>query len=262
MIAREHSTSRRLYINLANDLLAAMRAGTYPIGAKLPAERKLAEIHNVSRPIAREAVIALEVKGFVEVRTGLGAFVLRLPHGSRDTGRDITACELAEARVAFEGEAAALAAFQISEHNIAALTPAPAASELSHRPQLARECRDASFHLAVAYATRNQAIIHVIERLINMGRPCPAAPQHEAGQSTNSCNITQEHRFVIDALKTGDPSAAREAMRAHLRVELDPSKCHQRCRARGRKLTRCSAASGTGCDRGNRRHAKSAFLHG
>jgi DNA-binding FadR family transcriptional regulator len=60
----------------------------------------------------REAIIALEVQGLVEVRIGSGAYVLRIP-GSADTpGFNITAFELTEARLLFEGEAAALAALK------------------------------------------------------------------------------------------------------------------------------------------------------
>ena len=49
---------------------ALIRAGEYPVGARLPPERDLAAQLKVSRPSVREALIALEVEGLVEVRMG------------------------------------------------------------------------------------------------------------------------------------------------------------------------------------------------
>ena len=70
----------------------------------------MAATYNVSRPTVREAIIALEVQGLVEVRVGSGAYVRRLPGKEDLPGFNITAFELTEARLLFEGEAAALAA--------------------------------------------------------------------------------------------------------------------------------------------------------
>ena len=100
----------RLYQDLARSLLEELASGRYPVGARLPAERELAATYNVSRPTVREAMIALEVQGLVEVRVGSGAYVRRLPGKEDIPGFNITAFELTEARLIFEGEAAALAA--------------------------------------------------------------------------------------------------------------------------------------------------------
>ena len=42
----------------------------------LPPERELAKQLEVSRPTVREAMIALEISGMVEVRVGSGIYVL------------------------------------------------------------------------------------------------------------------------------------------------------------------------------------------
>ena len=105
----------RLYQELARQLLAAIASGQYAVGDRLPAERELAAEFNVSRPTVREAIIALEVQGLVEVRVGSGAYVRQRPDERLSTAFDVTAFELTEARLLFEGEAAALAATQISE---------------------------------------------------------------------------------------------------------------------------------------------------
>ncbi|MBZ5718095.1 GntR family transcriptional regulator, partial [Haemophilus influenzae] len=75
----------------------------------------------VSRPAVREAMIALEVQGFVEVRIGSGAYVVRVPGVQDQPGFGVTAFELTEARLLVEGEAAALAATTISDDEISLL---------------------------------------------------------------------------------------------------------------------------------------------
>lgn len=69
----------RLYQGVVCKLMAELGAGRHPVGSRLPAERELAHQYHVSRPTVREAIIALEVQGLVEVRGGSGAWVLRLP---------------------------------------------------------------------------------------------------------------------------------------------------------------------------------------
>jgi len=105
----------RLYKNLARALFLDLANGKYSVGDRLPAERELAAKHHVSRPTVREAIIALEVQGLIEVRVGSGAYVRRLPGAEDSPGFNVTAFELTEARLVIEGEAAALAAVQVSE---------------------------------------------------------------------------------------------------------------------------------------------------
>ncbi len=41
-----------------------------PLGERLPPEREIAEMLDVTRTVVREALIMLEIKGLVEVRRG------------------------------------------------------------------------------------------------------------------------------------------------------------------------------------------------
>src|ERR1041384_3042859 len=99
----------RLYQELARKMLRALDEGKYKVGERLPAERELAVNCDVSRPTVREAIISLEVQGLVEVRLGASAYVRRKPSQQEQPGFNVTAFELTEARLSFEGEAAALA---------------------------------------------------------------------------------------------------------------------------------------------------------
>lgn len=71
----EITEPRRLYQQLAADLKERIEQGVYLVGDKLPAERFIAD-ENVSRTVVREAIIMLEVEGYVEVRKGSGIHVV------------------------------------------------------------------------------------------------------------------------------------------------------------------------------------------
>ena len=66
---------RRLYRQIADQIRTLIKSGEFPAGARLPPERDLAKQLGVSRPSVREALIALEVEGLVEVRIGSGIYV-------------------------------------------------------------------------------------------------------------------------------------------------------------------------------------------
>src|ERR671932_767668 len=98
---------RRLYQEIALQVKAHIESGEFPVGARLPPERELAKQLKVSRPSVREALIALEVEGLVEVRPGAGVFVCEpqrpFPYHASSEGP----LEIMRARIAIEGETAA-----------------------------------------------------------------------------------------------------------------------------------------------------------
>lgn len=212
----------RLYQDLARSLLEELASGRYPVGARLPAERELAATYSVSRPTVREAMIALEVQGLVEVRVGSGAYVRRLPGMEDIPGFNITAFELTEARLIFEGEAAALAAGQITDEEVTEIAMlVEAIAEENLQPDGA-ERADRDFHLAIAKATRNTAIYNAIEHLWELRSTSPeAALLHEKARTANIKPVVDEHTAVLTALRNRDPAAARAAMRAHLSQVID-----------------------------------------
>lgn len=214
--------NERLYQDLARALRADLASGKYPLGARLPAERELAASHGVSRPTVREAIIALEVQGLIEVRVGSGAYVVRLPGSKEVPGFNITAFELTEARLLVEGECAALAATQISDDEIAGLQSLLAEIAQENRDPSGTEMADRKFHLSIAQATRNNAMIEIIERLWNLRSQSPEASLlHEKARTANVKPVVDEHGAILSALRERDPAAARAAMRTHLSAVLD-----------------------------------------
>ncbi len=212
----------RLYQELARKLIAELATGRYAVGDRLPAERELASDHNVSRPTVREAVIALEVQGLVEVRVGSGAYVKRIPGIDDKPGFNVTAFELTEARLLVEGEAAALAATQITATELQSLEKLINDIASENLRQGGQEEADRAFHLAIARATRNTAIYNMVEELWRLRQTSPeSALLHEKARTANVKPVVDEHSAILDALRAGDGGAARAAMRGHLSAVLD-----------------------------------------
>lgn len=212
----------RLYQEVARELLRDLSAGGYAVGSRLPAERDLAQQYDVSRPTVREAIIALEVQGFVEVRIGSGAYVRRLPGEADVPGFNLTAFELTEARLLIEGEAAALAATQVNDDDLLEIEAlVQAIAQENHDPKGA-EHADRDFHLAIARATRNGAMLEAVRQLWRMREESPdSALLHAMARHANIKPVVDQHRAVLDALSRRDPQAARAAMRVHLSAVLD-----------------------------------------
>lgn len=215
-------TNARLYQDLARKLVSELVAGKYPIGSRLPAERELAQLYDVSRPTVREAIIALEVQGFVEVRVGSGAYVVRMPGDEDIPGFDMSAIELTEARFYIEGEAAGLAASQVTDADIAEISALVQEIARENRNPKGAEKADRAFHLAIARATRNNGILGAVTSLWDLrDNSAEAALLHAKARSAQVKPIIEEHTAIVDALAARDPAAARAAMRQHLSAVLD-----------------------------------------
>jgi len=212
----------RLYKEVARSLVAELVAGNYAVGARLPAERELAVLYDVSRPTIREAIIALEVQGFVEVRIGSGAYVVRIPGDEDIPGFGMSAFELTEARLLIEGEAAALAATQISDAEIAEIAHLVNDIAKENSEPRGTERADRGFHLAIARATRNSGILGAVTTLWDLrDSSAEAALLHEKARTANIKPVVEEHTAILDALRARNSAEARAAMRAHLAAVLD-----------------------------------------
>ena len=72
-------SSNKLYIQIYNQLREAITSGRYAVGEKLPSEKELCQIFNVSRVPVREALCALELNGMVDSVQGGGVYVREQP---------------------------------------------------------------------------------------------------------------------------------------------------------------------------------------
>ena len=212
----------RLYDRVAKGVAAAIRSGDFAIGERLPSERELALAYGVSRPTVREAVFALELDGLVEVRKGVGVFVIaNSPRGGEAAVTDVGPFELLEARRAFESEACAVAAARIRDDDVIDLENL--LQEIDYSGDvLAAEDADRRFHLRIAEITGNSAMHAVIEMLWEARDRSPqyrflTDKAHEARVVPRD----DEHARILDALRARDPAKARAAMRSHIGNVVD-----------------------------------------
>lgn len=214
----------RLYQHVAERLTRQIASGSYKIGDRMPAERELATSFAVSRPTIREAIIALELEGLVEVRVGSGVYVTtRKAQKTEPPVMDVGAFELTEARLLIEGEVAALAATQITDAELAELDDLLVRmSEENKKAAVAGEAVDRQFHETIAKATNNSALIAMVEQLWTIRNRSPQCVLlFEKSRAKGYHPVVGEHRAIVEALRERNPVLARSAMRAHLSRVLD-----------------------------------------
>ncbi len=210
---------RRLYRQIADQIRALIRSGEFPAGTRLPPERDLAKQLGVSRPSVREALIALEVEGLVEVRIGSGIYVQPGGEGGEHTHEaEAGPFELLRARYVIESECAALAAKSAKKEQVAAIAEALAEMQREmeagdHQPLGA----DRLFHLRIVEATGNGALVAVV-KLLWEERTGPLYKQLEHHYDSPALweAAMGEHKAVLKAIAAKDARGARAAMQRHL----------------------------------------------
>lgn len=213
----------RLYQELARTLLVDFANAGHKPGDRLPAERDLAQSYGVSRPTVREALIALEVQGVVEVRLGSGAYLRALPDaGAQPATFAVSAFEVTEARLLVEPEVAGLAAAQIEDEELAQLALLIDGIAQENARNEGTEVADREFHLLIARASRNAVLLHIVEDLWALRAASPeTALLYAKARAANIQPVVEEHTLILRGLEARDPAAARNAMRAHLNAVLD-----------------------------------------
>lgn len=219
MNAVRKKRGRRLYTKVADTLSESIVTYKYAVGDRLPPERELSTTFKVSRPTIREAIIALESDGLVEVRTGSGVYVKsNKPAAVAKQCHNVGMFELLEARRAFEGEAAALAASRITDEEIEELRLLVAEMNLENSRDIEMaEDADMRFHLLIAAATRNPVIVQSIESQWQARRSSRQTQYFlKKLRSLGVSPSVHEHAEILSALEQREPDAARTAMRSHL----------------------------------------------
>jgi DNA-binding FadR family transcriptional regulator len=176
----------------------------------------------------REALIALEVEGLVEVRIGSGIYVLGpsvRAEGEEAAGAlgaatvDAAAgpFELMRARYTIESECAALAAKSAKKAQIAAIEDALDGMDREFAQEIQPIAGDRLFHLRIAEATGNGALVAVVKMLWEerMG-PLYKRLEHHYDTPALWTAAMAEHRAVLKAIVEHDVAGARGAMQRHL----------------------------------------------
>ncbi|AKU16068.1 FadR/GntR family transcriptional regulator [Luteipulveratus mongoliensis] len=206
---------------LADDIVALIRAEQLTPGDVLESSRDLAKRFDVTTPTVREALRRLEATNVVELRHGSGTYigpgidrsVLANPHRRLITREAVL--ELAEARLVLEPGIAAAAA---RERDDAALRRMEQATANALNPP-AKDVRPIiNFHIELAGATGNPLVRQTVEALLHVRA-------HEQTEIRFRYDDRQrdhtEHQQILEAVRDGDASAAHDLTRDHLTTIRD-----------------------------------------
>ena len=218
---------RPLYEVLAERIREHASEADLRTGAKLPAERVLAEQLGVSRASLRQAIVALEVQGLVEVRHGGGTFLRRdgLQPAPLDEvlERQRLLPDILDAREALEVKIAMLAAGRRSPADLHRIELALTTMSVATKDGTPAEDGDAQFHEAVTAAAHSSVLARMMFELRQEIALTRAESLAQPGRPAQSL---AQHRAIAAAVTAGDPQAAANAMTAHLKSVRDVRLLH------------------------------------
>jgi GntR family transcriptional repressor for pyruvate dehydrogenase complex len=213
-----------LYQSILDEIREAIRTGKLKGGDQLPSEREMAKAFGTSRAAVRQAIVAMEVSGLVEVKPGSGTYLRDFnlnnylePLAYLIYGTEAGVLDILELRIALETEAAALAAKRATAEDIEVMAKAlKSEKESMEAGQMAIE-EDVEFHSTISKATHNNVfdkVMYTIRELLN----CSFTEQRNKtwGLPDRVEVILKEHQEIFDAIKNHSPEQARAAMRKHL----------------------------------------------
>ncbi|MFJ7151470.1 FadR/GntR family transcriptional regulator [Streptomyces sp. NPDC100445] len=193
----------------------AIEGGAYAVGDRLPSEAELCRTLEVSRPVLREALRALQTMGLTVSRTGKGTFVVANAVENPTFG-DYTASDLLEVRRHIEIPVAGYAAVRRTPENLDLLAHLLDRME-RETDTTAWVAMDTLFHLAIAEAAQNPVFRRFLEEIRDALARQSAFLNELGGRREQS---DREHRAILRALADGSEPDAVEAMSHHLdRVE-------------------------------------------
>jgi DNA-binding FadR family transcriptional regulator len=205
----------------------SMESGQFRPGDRLPSERDLAEMLDVSRTVVRAAVAVLERDGLIVVRRGRGGgFIVQAPtYDAAETRRMMKQNKTAvrdafDFRIIVEGAASRLAAERRRAKELADLRTllrqmdiALKASLEDQTPHKVVEFQtlDNAFHMGIARAARNPGLYDAVgDSRRRMWAPVGAI----FGRLEENAN--DRHEDILNAIESGNGEVAACTMEDHI----------------------------------------------
>ncbi|CAM5222485.1 DNA-binding FadR family transcriptional regulator OS=Castellaniella defragrans OX=75697 GN=HNR28_001514 PE=4 SV=1 [Castellaniella defragrans] len=223
----------RGYLHVAETLRQKIRTLQVGEGGRLPSERELTQLLQISRPSLREALIVLELQGEIEIRVGSGIYLKRVdapekapdpaPPSSHDAVRlGQSPREVSQARYFLEGGIAAHAARFMTRPQLrllgAALTDMRRAlRQLQRAGDQPLAEADGRFHMQLAAAADNDLVSRMLGDLFDQRYSPVGGSMHRMFDNESVWQeAIQEHQDIYDAVVSRDPLQAQAAMQRHL----------------------------------------------
>lgn len=158
-------SSTKLYIQIYNQLHEAIVSGQYAVGEKLPSEKDLCMMFNVSRVPVREALCALELNGLIDSMQGAGYYVKKLSSAPGEPMEDVEPQDIIRARMILEPDVARLAAEQINEEQRAELRDIITRFKQEAEQDVYTTTVDREFHLFLARTSGNTLYLRAMKMI-------------------------------------------------------------------------------------------------
>lgn len=208
----------KLYEQIENALRNyVIESGMQP-GSKFPPERELAKLLGVSRTTVRQATVALEVHGIIEVRRNDGVYLLR-KQSDADELKAILAKrkrlpEILEARETLEVKLAALAAERRTQDDLDDMSLALSNMEADIKNGGKGIAGDEAFHKAITKASKNGLLAHLMS---SIAQPIEETRNASLSEPKRPPRSLAAHRKILAAIEASDPEKAAQAMSEHLK---------------------------------------------
>ena len=217
---------RRRYQDVVEEVLKAVAVGSISAGDRLSNERELAKRCGVSRSSAREALLALELSGVVEVRPGSGCFLTGMGlHADAlvSSAVDSLPRELLEVRQLIEPQVAQLCALRARKEDLKRLERLVADADRKRSDSSPEGLErfvglSLDFHRELARSCGNATLTSLMSHLVN-------AAEHPLWLLIDGIVVrdpvtrskqVEEHRIILNAIIQGRGEVSAEAMTTHL----------------------------------------------
>ncbi|MCI2256118.1 FadR family transcriptional regulator [Domibacillus sp. PGB-M46] len=219
-------SSKKLYIQIYNQILAEIQAGSFKVGDKLPSERELCAQFGVSRAPVRQALSALEMNGIIYSRQGEGVFVksTHITNGNSQSLESVSPEDIVEARMNIEPLIIKFAALRATDEDIEELKQTIKKMEDETRSGIYVPETDEQLHMGIAKASHNDLFITFMSSITS------AMKQQEMWQFIRDRTVTrsdyqevnfQEHKLLIQAIEDRNEKEAVERMTTHMQNLYD-----------------------------------------
>lgn len=222
-------STKKLYIQIYNQILSEVQSGSFQIGDRLPSERELCLQFGVSRAPVRQALSALEMNGIIYSRQGEGAFIKSTQIVGSDTQssfilNSVSPEDIVEARMSIEPLIVKYAALRATDDDIQNLKNTINQMEKETAEGIYVPETDEQLHRGIAKASHNELFITF------MGAIADAMKQQEMWKFIRDRTVTrpdyrdvnfQEHKDLIKAIEEHNQKEAVNIMEHHMKNLFD-----------------------------------------
>jgi len=223
---------RKVSTIAAQQLIEAIKNGSFPVGSKLPSEFELADQMGVSRPSIREALSALQAVGLIASRAGSGNYVLRIPSADEEQDaphlieNEVGCLEVMEARSILEPPVAAYVAGKHPPDEIASLRDILVQMrEEAEKGDFAPYFEaDKAFHRGLVDAAHNHLITEAVIPLVDTmdQRVYREFTHHYYLKNVADLEqVVDVHCDILDAIAEGNPQLAAAKVDEHWRRMME-----------------------------------------